>query len=189
MDISNYLKKNPLDGSEISLKITRDGKEFEYNVKPQSGGYALGIDCGEYVKGTPLQVLRYSFTELRYDIQATFTGFKMLFTGKASRNDVSGPVGIVKVVGDSYEQTKSYGFKYVFLQMIYLIIVLSVNLGVVNLFPFPALDGGRLVFLFIEAVRGKPVPRDKEAIVHFAGMVILMLLMVLILFNDVTKFF
>lgn len=189
MDISNYLKKNPLDGSEVSLKITRDGKEFEYNVKPQSGGYALGIDCGEYVKGTPLQVLRYSFTELRYDIQATFTGFKMLFTGKASRNDVSGPVGIVKVVGDSYEQTKSYGFKYVFLQMIYLIIVLSVNLGVVNLFPFPALDGGRLVFLFIEAVRGKPVPRDKEAIVHFAGMVILMLLMVLILFNDVTKFF
>jgi regulator of sigma E protease len=57
------------------------------------------------------------------------------------------------------------------------------------LFPFPALDGGRLVFLFIEAIRGKRVPKEREAIVHFAGMVVLMILMVLILFNDVSKFF
>lgn len=63
------------------------------------------------------------------------------------------------------------------------------NLGVLNLLPFPALDGGRLVFLFIEAIRGKAVPKEKEAIVHFAGMIILMLLMVLILFNDISKFF
>ena len=67
--------------------------------------------------------------------------------------------------------------------------VISVNLGVVNLLPIPALDGGRLVFLIIEAVRGKPVPREKETMVHFAGMVLLMILMVAILANDITKFF
>ena len=75
---------------------------------------------------------------------------KKSIAGKASKDDVSGPVGIVKIVGDSYEQTKDYGAYYVFLQISYLVILFSVNLGVLNLLPFPALDGGRLVFLFIE---------------------------------------
>ncbi len=66
---------------------------------------------------------------------------------------------------------------------------LSVNLGIMNLLPLPALDGGRLVFLLIEAVRGKPVPPEKEGLVHFAGMMALLVLMVLVLFNDITKFF
>lgn len=188
-EVNQYMNKNPLDGSELEITILRDGEEKSFQVTPVKAGYTLGLDYGIRVKATPLQVLRYSFTELRYDMEATISGFKMLITGKASREDVSGPVGIVKIVGDSYEETKEYGFKYVFLQISYLVILLSVNLGVVNLLPFPALDGGRLVFLIIEAVRGKPVPREKEAIVHFAGMVLLMILMVVILLNDITKFF
>ena len=102
---------------------------------------------------------------------------------------MSGPVGIVKIVGDSYEASKEEGFREVFLQIAYLIIILSVNLGIVNLLPFPALDGGRLVFFFIEAIRGKPIAKEKEAIVHFAGMILLMILMVVVLFNDITKLF
>lgn len=188
-ELNEYMNKNPLDGSAIEITVFRDGKEQTYTVTPKEAGYTLGISVGKYIKGTPLEVLRYSFTELRYDIEATWAGFKQIFTGKADKDSVSGPVGIVKIVGDSYEQTKDYGFKYVFLQIAYLVIILSVNLGIVNLLPFPALDGGRLVFLFIEAIRGKPVPREKEAIVHFAGMVLLMILMVVILFNDITKFF
>ncbi len=73
--------------------------------------------------------------------------------------------------------------------MLNIALLLSVNLGIMNLLPLPALDGGRLVFLLIEAVRGKPVPPEKEGIVHLAGMAALMILMVVVLFNDITKFF
>ena len=68
-------------------------------------------------------------------------------------------------------------------------ILLSVNLGIINLLPFPALDGGRLVFLVVEAIRGKPIPPEKEGMVHLAGMVVLMLLMVVVLFNDISRIF
>ena len=67
--------------------------------------------------------------------------------------------------------------------------MISANLGVMNLLPLPALDGGKLVFLLIEAVRGKPVPREKEGMVHFVGIILLMVLMVVVLFNDISKLF
>ena len=68
-------------------------------------------------------------------------------------------------------------------------LLLSVNLGVLNLLPLPALDGGRLVFMLIEAVRGKPIPPEKEGMVHFAGFVALMVLMVFVLYNDIVRLF
>ena len=75
------------------------------------------------------------------------------------------------------------------MSMMNILILLSANLGVVNLIPLPALDGGRLVFLIIEAVRRKPVNKNAEAMVHFVGMMLLMVLMVVILFNDVKRLF
>ena len=113
----------------------------------------------------------------------------MLVTGQLSKDDVSGPVGIVKMVDEVYDTVKPYGILDIVLNMINIALLLSVNLGIVNLLPIPALDGGRLVFLLIEAVRGKPVPPEKEGMVHLAGMMALMVLMVLVLFNDITKFF
>ena len=101
----------------------------------------------------------------------------MLFTGGVTVNDMSGPVGIVSAIGDSYEQSVSYGYFYAFLQMLYISILLSANLGVMNLLPLPALDGGRLVFLLVEGM------------VHFAGIMILFALMILIMFNDIRKLF
>ena len=73
--------------------------------------------------------------------------------------------------------------------MMSITILLSVNLGILNLLPIPALDGGRLVFLLFEVVRGKPVPPEKEGMVHLAGMAVLMLLMVFVLFNDISRLF
>ena len=188
-ELHRYITEHPLTDQKLTMTVLRDEKELDFTVTPKLAGYTDRLDVGERVKANPWQVIRYSFTELRYDMDATISGFKMIFTGKASRDDVSGPVGIVKIVGDSYEESKDYGYYYVFLDIAYLTMVISVNLGVVNLLPIPALDGGRLVFLIIEAVRGKPVPREKEAMVHFAGMVLLMILMVAILANDITKFF
>lgn len=73
--------------------------------------------------------------------------------------------------------------------MLYICILISANLGVMNLLPLPALDGGRLVFLIVEAIRGKKVDPDKEGMVHFIGLMLLMLLMVVVMFNDIRKIF
>ena len=86
-------------------------------------------------------------------------------------NDISGPVGIVDMIGDSYEASVSVGYYEAFLQMLYITILLSANLGVMNLLPFPALDGGRFAFLAIEAVCGKPIDRKVESYVNFAGII------------------
>ena len=102
-------------------------------------------------------------------------------------NDLSGPVGIVDAIGDSVQEAKSEGSVIVGMQMLYWVILLSANLGVMNLLPIPALDGGRLVFLLIEAIRGKEVNRNVEGMIHFAGFVLLMLLMVFVLFNDIKR--
>ena len=102
---------------------------------------------------------------------------------------MSGPVGIVSVIGDSYEESVSYGYFVAFLQMLYITIMLSANLGVMNLLPLPALDGGRLVFLIIEAIRGKGVNPEKEGMVHFVGIMLLFALMIVVMFNDIRKIF
>lgn len=75
----------------------------------------------------------------------------------------------------------------VFMNMVNLAMLLSVSLGVMNLLPLPALDGGRLVFLFLEVLRGKPIPPEKEGVIHFAGFVALMVLMVFVMFNDIQR--
>ena len=113
----------------------------------------------------------------------------MLVTGGYSVKDLSGPVGIIDVIGDSYEQSVSYGYFQAFLQMLYIGVMLSANLGVMSLLPLPALDGGRLVFLIIEALRKKPVDPDKEGMVHFIGFALLMVLMVVVMFNDIKNVF
>ena len=124
-----------------------------------------------------------------YWIRYSFTSLKMLVTGRVSSEEISGPVGIVSMVDDMVEQSKPDGLFYVFLNLANFAILLSANLGVLNLLPLPALDGGRLLFLLIEAVRGKPIDREKEGYVHMVGMVLLMILMVLVLFNDIVKLF
>ena len=100
------------------------------------------------------------------------------------------PVGIaVNVVGKTYESTKDYGWQNVLVNMLNITLMLTVNLGILNLLPIPALDGGRLVFLIWEAITHKPVPPEKEGMVHFIGLVFFMVLMVFLLFNDLVNIF
>ena len=96
---------------------------------------------------------------------------------------------LAKVVDDTYTQTAPYGPAAVLLTFLSLSTLLTVNLGVINLLPLPALDGGRLLFLLLELVRGKPVPPEKEGMVHLAGFAVLMFVMILVLFNDISRFF
>ncbi|MCR5282867.1 MAG: site-2 protease family protein, partial [Lachnospiraceae bacterium] len=96
---------------------------------------------------------------------------------------------MAQMVNDVYTQSKPDGLFYIWLNMLNFCVLLSANLGVMNLLPLPALDGGRLVFLLLEVVRGKPIPPQKEGFVHMIGMVCLMVLMAFIFYNDLTKIF
>jgi regulator of sigma E protease len=131
-----------------------------------------------------------SFYEVRYWIYTTLQSLKMLLTGGASVNDLSGPVGIVQNMGEVYDESVSSGGYYAaFINMLNWVVLLSANLGVMNLLPIPALDGGRLVFLLVEAVRRKRIDPEKEGYVHMIGIILLMLLMVFVMFNDIRKLF
>lgn len=142
------------------------------------------------VKGNVLTNLKNSFYELRYWIYSTVQSLRMLVTRQISVNEMSGPVGIVKNIGDTYTQSVTdSGYYYAFLNMLNWAILLSANLGVMNLLPLPALDGGRLVFLIIEAIRGKRIDPNKEGIVHFIGIILLFGLMFVVMFNDIRKLF
>ena len=179
-------------GETVEVTYERNGERHIVEVQPtydeEQGRYRYGIDgSGEYTKVGPIKTLQYSVYEVKYWIQYTVGSLKMLLTRQVSVNDLSGPVGIVKTIGDTYDMSKSDGAFYVWMNLLNLALLLSANLGVMNLLPIPALDGGRLVFLVIEAIRGTRVSEDKEGMVHFIGLLCLFGLMILIMFNDIRK--
>lgn len=180
-------------GETFVVTYERNGEEYTTEITPAydeaASRYYMGIVAGGYLKCNVPQTFQYALYTMKFYVETTFKSLQMLFTGQLSRNDVAGPVGLVKMVDDVYDSVRPYGAVEVMLNMINIALLLSVNLGIMNLLPLPALDGGRLVFLLIEAVRGKPVPPEKEGLVHLAGMMALMVLMVLVFFNDITKFF
>ena len=182
------------EGETVEVTYERNGEQNTVEVQPsydeEQGRYRYGIyGSGEYTKVGPIKTLQYSVYEVKYWICSTVDSLKMLVMRKIGMDQLSGPVGIVNVVADAYQQTKSYGAIVVIEQFLYIGILLSANLGVMNLLPLPALDGGRLVFLFVEAIRRKRIPPEKEGYVHGLGFVLLMLLMVFVLFNDVKRIF
>ena len=180
-------------GETVDLLYERGGEKYEVTIVPkqdEDGNYLLGVlSPGEYTKANVLTAMQYGVYEVKFWICTTIESLKMLVTGGVGIDQLSGPVGIVDVVDETYQQSKSYGFLVVLMQMLNIGILLSANLGVMNLLPLPALDGGRLVFLIIEAIRGKRVPPDKEGIVHFVGMILLFALMIFVLFNDLKRTF
>ncbi len=165
-----------------SITVIRDGKEetltssMEYDE--EAGRYKIGItpviehnviaSVGAGIRNTG------DMTVMMYDI------IKKLFTGEVSTKELSGPVGIVYAVSD----TAKAGIIYV----VYLAALLSLNLAIMNMLPFPALDGGRLLFLIIRKITGKRVTDEMEGKIHFIGIVLLMLLMVYVTWNDIFRF-
>lgn len=181
-------------GETLEVTYQRNGEEKTAVIEPKldekSGRYMIGIKAqAQRERGGFLTNLKYGAHEVGYWIWTSLQSLKMLVTGKVSLNELSGPVGIVKTIGDTYDASKQDGIFYIFLSMLNFSILLSANLGVMNLLPLPALDGGRLIFLILEAVRKKRVDPEKEGMVHFVGIMILMGLMVLVMFNDIRKLF
>lgn len=179
-------------GEKIELEYERDGKRHQVTVIPEKdkdGMYYLGVSSSGYTKANPLTAVQYGAYEVKFWISSTLESLKMLIVGSVGMDQLSGPVGIANVVDDSYQQTKEYGPLAVFVQMLSIGTLITANLGVMNLLPLPALDGGRLVFLILEAIRGKRIAPDKEGWVHGIGMILLLALMVFVLFNDVKRLF
>jgi regulator of sigma E protease len=192
-DLEQYLLDNPLTSREISLIYVKEadpGARISARITPLGTGYSMGWDYNLVPeKVSALQVVKYSFYELKLNIVNTLKSVLYLVTGRVSVREIAGPVGIVNYVGDIVSESKSYGVGETLLSLVSFSILISANLGVMNLLPLPALDGGRLVFILIEAIRRKPVPKEKEALVHAVGMVLLMVLMVFVMFNDIRNIF
>ena len=180
-------------GETVELVYERDGEKYEVTIVPkqdEDGNYLMGVTSpAQYKKANVFTAIQYGVYEVKFWISTTLESLKMLITGSVGVDQLSGPVGIVDVVDDTYQQSKEYGAVVVLMQMLNIGILLSANLGVMNLLPLPALDGGRLVFLVIEAIRGKRVAPDKEGMVHFVGMMLLFALMIFVLFNDLNRIF
>ena len=188
-ELQTYLGEHPLGENAVTITVSRDGKEKEFTVQPTvrtqvSTGFVYNL----YREKTNFfGVLKYSAVEVRYWISSTIDSLGLLIKGTFRVNDLSGPVGIVDAIGSSVEEAKSEGTVVMWMQMFYWAILLSANLGVMNLLPLPALDGGRLVFLLIEAVTKKKVNPNIERMIHFAGFVLLMALMVFVFMNDIKR--
>lgn len=180
-----------LAGKEaVDVTVLRDGKEVVLeNVKfpkltVDKKGNLLGLDIDFLVyraKKTPLFVIKEGFYSTVAIVKTVYVSFVKMFTGAIGFENMSGPVGITQAVG----QAAKYGW----LSLLNLFAFITVNLGVVNLLPLPALDGGRLVFILIELIIRRPVPQKYEGAIHFVGLAALMLLLVVITFNDIVRLF
>lgn len=155
------------NGKEFTLEYERDGQRYTVTMTPTlneaTGSYNMGIYLGEALKAEGLDVLKYAWYEIRYCVRSTWQSLGLMIRGQVKREEVAGPVGIaVNVVGKTYTEAKQYGWETVALNMGYITLLLTINLGILNLLPIPALDGGRLVFLLVEVIRRKPIPPEKE---------------------------
>ena len=181
-------------GEPLEITYERDGVRNTVTVTPkfdeEANRYYIGIlGAGQAHRCSALEVFQYGFYEIGYWVKVTIKSIGTIFTGHFSSDDLSGPVGVVQVVNDTYTEAQPYGAMTVVMSMLNLATLLTINIGIINLLPLPALDGGRLIFLLIEAVRGKPIPPEKEGMVHLAGFMALMALMVFVMFNDISRLF
>lgn len=172
-----------LNNDTTTVKVIRNNKEItisDFKLVDEDGTYILGFS--PVVEGKNVITVLSNSGKLTISI-VRMVGLSLLdlVTGRIGLEQASGPVGMTKAVGDAANSGVVALFS--------LIAFITINLGVFNLLPLPALDGGRLIFLLIEAVRGKPVKAEYEGYVHFAGFILLMLLMVLVTFNDIKHLF
>ena len=169
---------------DVSLKILRNDKEITENVKltynKETKANLLGIQVLPQ-KTNINERIKMSFVLFRDYFKLTLDGVRMLVTGKVAMKEMTGPVGLPKIVGQAYGQGGFFALLGIF-------ILISINIGIMNLLPIPALDGGRLIFVIPEFF-GIKVNKKIEEKIHMIGMIFLLVLMLVIVFFDVTKYF
>ncbi len=183
--LAGKIQESP--GKELNFEYVRDGETLQSNITPktieqkgQTFGQ-IGVLYESPVEKNPFKAVAYGAEQTYTWILKIFELLGMLVTGQFTIDALSGPVGIYKAT----EEVAQYGV----FNLMNWAAILSINLGIMNLLPLPALDGGRLLFFLFEAIRGKPIDRQKEGMVHFVGIMLLMVLMVVVTWNDIQKFF
>ena len=169
---------------DVSLKILRNDKEITENVKLTYNKEAKANLLGIQVLSQKTNInerIKMSFVLFRDYFKLTLDGVRMLVTGKVAMKEMTGPVGLPKIVGQAYGQGGFFALLGIF-------ILISINIGIMNLLPIPALDGGRLIFVIPEFF-GIKVNKKIEEKIHMIGMIFLLVLMLVIVFFDVTKYF
>ena len=169
---------------DVSLKILRNDKEITENVKLTYNKEAKANLLGIQVLSQKTNInerIKMSFVLFRDYFKLTLDGVRMLVTGKVAMKEMTGPVGLPKIVGQAYGQGGFFALLGIF-------ILISINIGIMNLLPIPALDGGRLIFVIPEFF-GIKVNKKIEEKIHMIGMIFLLVLMLVIVFFDVSKYF
>lgn len=175
------------DDTTYEVVVRRDGKKvtlpavvLEAAIEGEDGRKMIGLTFAEQPDSIGLHLSMAVRTSVSY-ARMVWASLGMLVTGQVGVDQLSGPVGVAEVMADTA--------KYSMEAFLHLVAFISINLGVMNLLPLPALDGGRLVFLVLEAVRRKPVPAKYEGYVHAAGLVLLLALMVYVTGQDILRIF
>ena len=172
----------------ITFEVENQNGEIEnINIKPEKKevdgqtSYYFGVGMDPNKNYGFVSSIKYATSKLGSLTKSMVTVIGGLFTGKVSLGNISGPVGIYSIIGDSAKA----GFS----SILYLIAYLSINVGFINLIPLPAFDGGRILFLIIEKIKGSPVDMKIENMLHYVGFFLLIGLMILVTFNDIIKLF
>jgi regulator of sigma E protease len=175
-------------GQELTLMIERDGQQVQVPITPDTRerqgaeGQVEGfIGVSKPTEKAFLGAIDYGFSQTVTFAKMIFTALGMLVSGGLQLDDLAGPVGIFQYTGEAAQRGLP--------MLLHWTAILSVNLGIMNLLPIPALDGGRLLFLAVEALRGRPIDPQKEGVVHFIGFALLMLLILVVTWNDIQRLF
>lgn len=185
-EMSETIQSNP--GEELSFHIERaDSSQETILISPDSiyqeplDEYFGQIGVVPQSEVSFMLVITDSFVKLWDVVELIADVLSLIFTGEFSIDMLAGPVGIYDYTGEVVQM----GYEMLF----FWAGILSVNIGIMNLLPIPALDGGRLVFIGLEAIRGKPLDPGKEGMAHFVGFALLMLLVIMVTWNDITRLF
>ena len=185
-DVSNAIGAYA-SSAPVEITVLRDGQEQTFTVTPQYDSelerYRVGVTIAQgYEKMPASSILPSAWSLCKQASVAIVESLGKLFTTGEGLNDAAGPVGVVSLVA---QQTQQGGLEI----YLYLLVILSINLGLMNLIPIPGLDGSRLIFMLIEAIRRKPVNQKIEAGVHLCGYVLLFGIMIFFTFKDVLRLF
>ena len=194
-------------GVPLDVLVNRNGERVLMSITPQphqlpngATTYIIGFTSTPFVgmlNRQPSEVqsanlfntIQHSYYLVLHFIRSVATGLIELFTFNVALDDIAGPVGLVTIIGDAYESAIEYSPWVVASNMMMLAALISANLALFNLLPIPALDGGRLIFLFIEAIRGRPISPEREGLIHMFGFVLLIGLIIVVSFNDIFRLF
>lgn len=178
----NYISKSK--DSTINVKVQRGDSAQNIKLTPKydekDNKYKIGVGFGRG-EGSFLENIKGGITETFSSIKQLVMLLGTLITGGLSIDALGGPVAIVNLAGESAKAGS--------MQLIYLMGFLSINLGVMNLIPFPALDGGWIIIILIEALTGKKIDQNKLGLINFIGFALLMTLIVFVTYNDILRFF